>query len=192
MLVQWQNYGRNILIQARMSQSPQIIHEALDETRRMGLVSLLEWKVCTSHPLCCETLTLSCRKRSAIFNPSTWILVSGLNSSDQSGIGKFDICCFSYDSVAISICIRATRPNCACIGSRMVIARTAKSAATLRTAKMTSLSLAIKHVLLVPLRQRLALLLHSLLRFQLPLSRRYRPTCMYGLCASLPGNYKCV
>ena len=46
MLVQWQNYGRNILIQARMSQSPQIIHEALDETRRMGLVSLLEWKVC--------------------------------------------------------------------------------------------------------------------------------------------------
>ena len=58
MLVQWQNYGRNILIQARMSQSPQIIHEALDETRRMGLVSLLEWKVCTSHPLCCVTLTL--------------------------------------------------------------------------------------------------------------------------------------
>ena len=45
LLLNWQNHGRSQLTTAITSRNPDVLRTTLEETRAMGLTSLLEWKV---------------------------------------------------------------------------------------------------------------------------------------------------
>ena len=49
-LLSWQNHGRSLLASAKVMRSAPKMREILEETRRMGLMVMQEWKVRCSQP----------------------------------------------------------------------------------------------------------------------------------------------